>query len=394
MKALNVFAVIVAWILSIAMVLMLIAAPLMLSALSMLDPENIVQIVANAMVDKEKSAVAQPQDQVVLQNLSAESQADTEEMPDSGNAQSGLDLAGLQGLVGDDEIFSKLLSSRAMSELLGAYTEDVANAFAEKNAPKVFTPELLTEVVRNNIDEIVEIVAADASVTDEEKAKLKEQIQSGVVDKAEEIVEELPSAEEVKASVLESNESLGVVFMILAKRNQIKAMIVGAIALISVLIFALRFSGFRGLRWLSTNLFVAGACNVAISVVLSVGSSAVVGMAAGMNAMGGGIDGIVGKMLAQLTQGVIIRTAIILVAATVLLVVYMLLKPLTQKKKAKIEVSEAEEIIPKVGPVFVPSPVVVEEEPAAEPVSQEALTQIHEILAEEPVEEIAPIEEV
>lgn len=335
MKVWNVFAIVLAWILSIALVAMLIAAPLTLSALSILSTDNIVELIGDALTENNTSAAAQPQGQIVIQNLSAETQEVAEPAPENA-------LNGLKELLGDEEMFGKLLASDAMEELLGAYAKDVTNAFVGKEAQKEFTPELLAEVVRNNIDEIVEIVASGEELTDEQKNQLKEQIQTGVVDKADEIVEEMPSAEEIKESVIDSNQDLKIVFMILAMRNRIKGAIVGAIVLLCVLIFALRFSGFRGLRWLSTNLFVAGACNVAISVVLSVGSSAVVGMAAGMNAMGGGIDGIVGKMLAQLTQGVIIRTAIILVAATVLLVVYMLLKKALRKKVAAVPVVVAE----------------------------------------------------
>ena len=331
MKALNVFAIIFAWILSIALVVMLIAAPFMLSALSTLTTDNIVELIGDAITVDDQPVAAQPQGQIVLQNLSAEQTAD--QVP-------GTALDGLKDLVGDDEMFTKLLASDAMAELLSAYAKDVTNAIAGKDAQKEFTPELLAEVVQNNIDEIVEIVSAGQELTDEQKAQLKEQIQTGVVDKAEEIVEEMPSAEEIKDSILESNQDVEVLFVILAMRNRIKGAIVGAIILLCVLIFALRFSGFRGLRWLSTDLFVAGACNVVISVILAVGSSAIVGVMAGANAAGDGIDGIVGKMLTQLTQGVIIRTAIILVAAIVLLVVYKLLKKALQKKS--LVVAEAE----------------------------------------------------
>ena len=350
MKALNVFAIIFAWILSIALVVMLIAAPLMLSALSTLSTDNIVELIGDAIVVDEATA-AQPQDQIVLQNLSAAETA--EQAP-------GTALAGLKDLVGDDEMFAKLLASDAVAELLSAYAKDVTNAIAGTDAQKEFTPELLAEVVQNNIDEIVEIVAAGQELTDEEKAQLKEQIQTGVVDKAEEIVEEMPSAEEIKESVLQNNQDLEVIFVILAMRNRIKGAIVGAIVLLCVLIFALRFPGYRGMRWLSTDLFVAGACNVVISTILSVGSSAITGVMAGANAMGSGIDGVVGKLLTRVSQGVAIRTVIMLVAAIVLLVVYKLLKKALRKK------AFAEIVIPEAVPAFVPTPVAVETEQVVE----------------------------
>ena len=149
MKALNVFAIILAWILSIAMVLMLVATPLALSALSLLEPENIVEIVGRVMVDGAEPTAAQPRETYGVQMLSAESE--TVEAPAQSNAANGL-MESIQGIVGDEvspEMLEKVLTSDAMSELLGAYTEDVANAFVGVDGEKQFTSELLVEVVQD-----------------------------------------------------------------------------------------------------------------------------------------------------------------------------------------------------------------------------------------------------
>jgi len=375
MKTLNVFGVIFAWILSIALVVMLVAAPLALSTLSLLDTENIVEMVSGAILDNNKSAAAQ--EKVVLQNLSAETETVVEEKPE--NAAGGI----LQGLLGDDvseEMLNKILTSDAMSELLGAYTEDFANIVAGKNKEKEFTPELLVEVVQENLDEIVEIVEASGTpLTDEQKQQLKSQIGTAVEDKAEEIVAAMPAPEELKESIVDGNKEMELAFTILAKKNQIKGTIVGIIVVLSVLIFALRYPGLRGMRWLSTDLFTAGGFNVLICVVLGIASSAVKGVTAGMNAIEGtAVDGIIGMLLSQLTKGVIIRTVIIFVAAIALLVGYILLKPFVMKKKvAKAEAPVAEEAIPETVPAFEPAPVAVEQEVVAE-----------EFAAQEPAEEV------
>ena len=381
MKTLNVFGVIFAWILSIALVVMLVAAPLALSTLSLLDTENIVEMVSSAILDNNKSAAAQ--EKVVLQNLSAETETVVEEKPE--NAAGGI----LQGLLGDDvseEMLNKILTSDAMSELLGAYTEDFANVVAGKNKEKEFTPELLVEVVQENLDEIVEIVeASGTSLTDEQKQQLKSQIGTAVEDKAEEIVAAMPAPEELKESIVDGNKEMELAFTILAKKNQIKGTIVGIIVVLSVLIFALRYPGLRGMRWLSTDLFTAGGFNVLICVVLGIASSAVKGITAGMNAIeGAAVDGIIGMLLSQLTKGMIIRTVIIFVAAIALLVGYILLKPFEKRKKAaKAETPAAEEVIPETVPAFEPAPVAVEQEVAVEELTEESV-------AEEP----APAEEV
>ena len=380
MKALNVFAIILAWILSIALVVMLIAAPLALSALSMLSPENIVELVGDALVEDNKSAEAQLQGQIVVRNLSAEVEVAPQEIPTTGNVAGGMDLSGLQEILGEEVMFNKLLESKAMSELLNAYVKDVTNAIAGKNADKEFTSELLVEVVQENIDEIVEIVATGTSLTNEEKEQLKEQIRTGVVEKADEIVESMPSSEEIKESVLEGDEGLAIVFKILAMRNQIKGVIVGVIVVITALIFALRFPGFRGLRWLSIDLLIASLFNGIICKALGASSVVTLGLLDGIDALGSNAEGVAGMLVTQLANGLVVRTIIMFVAAVVLMVGYILLKKCMRKKKTvKAEEPAVEEVVPET----VPAPVAVEQEAVAE-----------EAAEEQSAEEPAPAEEI
>ena len=120
--------------------------------------------------------------------------------------------------------------------------------------------------------------------------------------------------------------------MFLAGKKMIKAAIIGAIVLLCLLIALLRYPGFRGLRWLAADLFVAGGINVVLCLVLGLGSSAIKGLVAGVDSTV--LDSVAGEILGQLTTGVVIRTAIMVVAAAALLVVYCLLKNFVQNKKA------------------------------------------------------------
>ena len=389
MKALNVFGIILAWILSIAMVVMLLAAPLVLSALSVLDPEELVQTVSGVLVENIKPSAAKPQETIVLQNLSAETEVSaennvSEEMKNQLLSPEGNALDGFRGLLGDNikgETLNKLLTSNAATELLDAYTKDFANALIGKEAEKEFTSELLVEVIANNIDEIVQIAeeANGTTLSDELKEELKSQIISEVQKNAEQIVAEMPAPEEVKESLVDGNKELELALNILAKKNEIKGAIVGAIVLISLLIFGLRYPGLRGMRWLSTNLFTAGGFNVLICIVLGLSTSAVKGVTAGINALDGAeVEGVIATLLGQLTKGMIIRTVIIFVAAIALLVGYILLKPFVGKKKVKAALPADEEVIPEAVPVFVPDAVAVEQE----------------VVAEEPAQESAPVEEI
>ena len=144
------------------------------------------------------------------------------------------------------------------------------------------------------------------------------------------------------------------------------------------------------MRWLSTNLFTAGGFNVLISVVLGLSASAVKGAATGMNALDASpVEGIIDMMLGQLSKGVIIRTAIIFVAAIGLLVGYIMLKPFVKRKKAKAAAPVEEECIPEAETAFVPVAVETVPVQAAE---QEVVAE--ETAEEQPAEEPAPAEEI
>lgn len=387
MKALNIFGIILAWILSIVMVLMLIAAPLTLSALSLLDPDNIAELVGGALVKPDESAAAEPEQDYGVAMLSAENGVREENSltldPVGENAQTDDALAGLkdslQDIVGEEvneEVLNKVLQSDAVSELLDAYVGDVTNAITGKPGEKQFTAEKLVEVVKNNADEIVEIVEeAGVTLTDDQKAQLKTEIKSAVEENAESIIAEIPTPEEIKESLVDGNREIGFAFEILRAKNQIKGMLVGVIVVISLLIFGLRYPGFRGLRWLSTNLFTAGGFNVVLCIVLGLGSSAVKGVAEGVNAIDSSpIEGVVTTLLSQLTTGVIIRTVIIFVAAIALLVGYILLKVFVRKKKAdkQAEPIPAPAFVPESAPAApVYTAVPLEQEPAAEQPAEE-----------------------
>jgi len=407
MKAIYVFGIIFAWILSIAMVLMLIAAPLALSALSMLDPENIAELVGEAFLGNNESAAAAPQKDYSVEMLSAENNVREEKPltvdPINESAAAKDVLGGLmdsvQGIIGEEineEVLNKVLESDLAGELFGAYVGDVTNAITGKPGQSQFTAKKLVEVVKNNVDEIVEIVEeSGVTLSQDQKTQLKTEINKVVQENAEDIVSALPTPENIKEAIVEDNEGLEIAFAILTAKNQIKGMIVGAIVLISLLIFGLRYPGFRGLRWLSTNLFTAGGFNIVICLVLGAGSTAALGAEAGMNAIGGSpVAGIISKLLSQLTAGVVIRTAIMFVAAIALLVGYILLKIFVRKRQAA---KKAEPVAEENIPASAPAPVEMPAAPVytAVTLEPELVTDVAPQAQEEPaaVAEKAPAEE-
>ena len=334
MKVLNVFGIILAWILSIALVVMLIAAPLLLSALSVLEPENIIDVVTEGLTESQESAAADLQQEYVLEKVSVTSQ----QTALAQKVLEALDLKEIETIVGekiDAEVVAKVMTSDAATEIFEVYAKDVANALTGGSGNAQFTAQKLEKIVHDNMDEIVEAIEeAGVTLSESQKQKLKSEIVKAVQKNADKIIGLFPAPEKIAETIVEDSQMGGVVAMFLEGKKMVKTAIIGIIALLAVLIALLRYPGFRGLRWLATDLFVAGGINVVFCLVLKLGSSAIKGLAAGVDSAV--LDGIAGEFLGQLTAGVISRTAIMVVAAAVLLVVYCLLKNLVQNRKANV----------------------------------------------------------
>lgn len=406
MKVLNVFGIILAWILSIAMVIMLVAAPVALSALSVLDPETILEAVGQGMVKEEEPAASDARVGYSLEKLSAERDLLNEDIT-TDDVLGGV-MDSVEDIIGgelDEEMLKGILSSDMAKELVEAYISDVTNAVTGGSGETKFTPELIAQVVEDNLDEVLDVVLeAGQELPEDQKEQIKGEIQKEVKENAQKIAQEIIKAVPAPEEILESNEAVKSLVALLARRNQIKWMIVGIIVAISLLIFGLRYPRFRGLRWLSANLFTAGGFNIVICLALGLGTSAVKGITAGVNAIDGtAVDGIIGTLLSQLTTGVIVRTVIIFVAAIVLLVGYILLKPFARKKKAAkkaepvkaeaVEEAPVSEVAPAAVPSFIPAEapvytsVTVEPELMTEPAP--VAENAEEKAVETPVEDTA-----
>lgn len=361
MKLLNAFGILVALLLSIGLVVMLIAAPLMLSTLSVLEPKNIVDVMVKGLTEEMESAAAEPQKAYTFEKLSKSSKEKslTESIMDV-LEQEGLKEIGGQKI--DEEVVAKVLASDAMVDIFEAYAEDVANALIGESGKKQFTAKNVKKIVHDNLDEIVEAVEdAGIKMSKSERAEAKEKIDSAVKKNADKFVNTLPDPEEIGEVVINDEDLSEIVGEFLAQRAMLKTTIVVTVIVMSVLIFFLRYPGFRGLRWLSTDLFIAGAFNVLFCIGLGIGLSAAKDLAGEVdNSMA---EGIIKSFIDQLSTGVIVRTAIMLVAAIALLVGYYLLKKVARKKSGK----EAENVIvmPSITPVFTPAPAPA---PVAAPV--------------------------
>lgn len=335
MKALNIVGVVVAWVLSIALVVMLVAAPLLLSALSVLDTENIVDAVGKGLLnDRETAAASQQKGNLILKvSAAAQENALVDDVLKMLNLN---DLEAITGQKIDGKVVESVLASNAMTDIFGAYANDIANALTGEAGAKQFTAEKLVELVQENMDEIVDAVkASGVTLSQSQEEEIRNKIGSAVQENADKIVEIFPDPEKITENLTGDSKIAEFSAMFFLKKNVIKGALVGVIVVLSLLIFFLRIPGFRGLRWLASNLFSAGGTNVVLCLSLVVGSSAIKGFSEKIG--GTALDGVIGRLLSQLTTGVVIRTAIMLVAAVVLLVAYHLLKNKQFAKPAPAE---------------------------------------------------------
>ena len=115
---------------------------------------------------------------------------------------------------------------------------------------------------------------------------------------------------------------------LIAQKNKIKWMIVGAVTLVCVLIFLCRIPGLRGFRWLATDLFIGSGFGIVLSVSASMGVTVLQSIAP----MDASVAAIINPIMAMFARGLIIRTVVMLVSAVALLVAYIMLKKVAAKK--------------------------------------------------------------
>lgn len=341
MKVLNVFGIIFAWILSIALVIALMVTPLLVSVLDLLKPETITKVATSLLTGGATSSAKE--DEMVIQTASTQgvrltllADGDAAAAGSQSAASSLITPEMLEGMLGvkvDESALEKVLKSDTVNDLLGAYTDDLANAIA--GGESKFNADTIKKIANDNMDEIVNIIQeAVPDMAGISKDELKSQIQTAIDQNAEQIVQALPKVEDIKESLVGENPAIEIAFTVLAKKNQIKLAIVGMSVVLAIIIFFLRFPGFRGLRWLAVDLFVAGGLGGVLVAALKVGQTMILGMMASEPM----VAAIVKPLLTTLSNGMLWRTIVIVVVGGVSLAGYIVLKKV-RKVAAEEEVS-------------------------------------------------------
>ncbi len=155
-----------------------------------------------------------------------------------------------------------LAKSNAMQALISAYTEDVLNAATNTGNDPLLTSETVTELLAPHMEEITTIVENSLPENVQlDRAKLTGAIEKAAAVTLPALVNTLPPAQEVADTIVKQDTPGLTVAMEVLKyiRNGfVRALIIGAIAILSLLIVLLRLPGFSGLRWIGTDLLTAG----------------------------------------------------------------------------------------------------------------------------------------
>lgn len=302
-KVLNVFGIIFASILSVVLVLSLIAAPIVLSSLSLLSPKNL------------------------------------------SNAITSVDVGELIASDNDDADMAALLSTNAAKEVFELYATDISNSLSGKTADSKLTKEALQKIAEDNIDELAEFMMEHGDTPDVSVDEVKQAITTSFANEADEILAMLPDPKELTQQVVTENPELKSVFDVIGNVNSIKFSIIGTIIVISALIFVCRLFDLRGFKWLSIDLFVASGFLILVCIGIFLGAGAV----ELMTAAEGIIGGIVANFLSSFKTGMVIRTAVMLAFGIALMVAYVYIKKAKAKKATATEnVAVAEDTVAEI----------------------------------------------
>lgn len=345
----NVVSIVLAWLLSIVLVVMLMLAPLALSALSLVNSYVITDVVIDVFMDmveqeKNRHKAAEYQlnklanvsvSQDVLDKLPEDIQENIpESIPQSSGGVAGI-LESYLGAPVTAEQVERVLSSNTVKEILTVYTGDLTSVLTGQQKLSALDAQKMKTIVNNNMDEVVQIVKElKPDLTEKDVEVLKTEIVKAVEEKAEEILQVIPKPEEIKEMIIEQSPEIGVALKILEKKKLVKLALIGAIVLLSALIFLCRLSGFRGLRWLAVDMFVGGGINVLLSLVLLIETPVIVKMIPDS-----ALTSVINNVLHAFDLALFERAAIILVAGGALLTAYIFIKK-AQAKKAVVKAEE------------------------------------------------------
>lgn len=302
-KILNVFGIIFAWILSILLVVILYCAPILMSALSTIKPEKIVDTLGNLEISEF--------------------------------------VESFDGVDTDNEEFAKFISTDVFQEIYKNYVSGLSGIFGGEPTENLLSEEKIKEIVHNHIDELYQMsLEEEPDLAKLPVAEAKQEIEELFSETMIDLVADLPSAEELRQQIMEENPEFESALEIFNQTDAIKMAYIRIIIVIATLVFVCRLHGFRGFRWLAVDLFVATVFSGLICAALPFVPAAIETLTEGQPAIGN----LAIEFLGDFSMGVYIRTGIMLLSGVAMLVIYLIVKKeLAQKKAETASVSVEQE---------------------------------------------------
>ncbi len=353
-----------AFILSIVFIISCVSTVMVSAVTSMLKPENIVKLIQNidftqlldgftegldvgGMVEDQVSDMmgAKAIGEVNIEDVEnavgdvvgdISDQVDIpDELPDE-IPDELLENVGLPEGV-DPDMLNALLKSDAAKEIIKEYTNGMSAVLAGEKVPEL-TADDIKQIVNDNMDEIVGIAKeyAGEEISEED---LRAQINEFVDSQASELVESLPSFDELQQQM--EGEIAAVLKFV--SSPVLTYICVGITTLIALLIYACKARRARGLMWLAVDCLLAGGLVSllkngfdAIEPMLSESLASTLGSGAGTV-----VASILPVVVAPIKTGMIVLFVLAAVCLAAFITVRVVMSNIA-KKKAEAEMTTAE----------------------------------------------------
>ncbi len=292
-RILNGLGTILAFLLSIVLVVLLFVAPTLLSAISVITPDNLRQTMEEIQLPELIFAV----------------------VGDS------LDV--------DEKQLMDIASTNAVQEIYNSYLSGIFDVIEGKTPQETLTETKIQDILLADFDQIFGIFKdSSPELIDVPEEQAKEMF-TGMM---QQVAVQLPTPESLVQDLFAQQPEMDTVLEVWTQIGKVKPAFIGAVVVLSLLIFVCRLFGFRGFRWLSVDLFIATGLSGIACLPLAL-SEQVMEVAMGENEA---LALISENLMSNLTQGVYIRTGILLLAAIALMVTYCIVrKKLRQKQECQ-----------------------------------------------------------
>ncbi len=226
MKALkflgNFFGILIASVLSIALVLVLVVSPAVTSAMSFFKPSTVEEIIKSEEF----------RDSVFSEEL-------LEDSLESDNVSK--------------EALSEILESDAFDELYSLVAEEISTMLNGKAELTAISKKSIVNVIENNIGEISRIAYKHVDDPDVTLDEIKSEILNSVDENAEKLVEEV---KEMKVELVHDLDNDILEPLQLFNPTNVSVLVWGAILLLAALILLVRFPRFKGFMWNGVCFFI------------------------------------------------------------------------------------------------------------------------------------------